>query len=296
MTRYAPLWQQAGTYSASLDRDLLGTLWPSGGAAGNPPVNVNNTMNVSIPAGQCAVALAAGQGSALCTWDAAEVVTLPAAPGAGTSRYDVVICQVRDNALDAGPNNDFIFTYASGTAAASPTVPATPNNAYAICNVLVPGAAANLNTATLTDRRGLGLAVPALSIHSRVRLNANTAVSQGAVIPYNQVDHDPMGLYSMTTRAWTIPAAGYYLIAGVLAGTGSANQTLVVVLNKGGTGVTTFFNLSSPAALWGQAFMGLELFAVGDQITLQSNGTVPTLIGATGAGLYTHAQLQYLHA
>ena len=30
MTRYAPLWQQAGSYPASVDRGLLSTLWPAG--------------------------------------------------------------------------------------------------------------------------------------------------------------------------------------------------------------------------------------------------------------------------
>jgi hypothetical protein len=111
-------------------------------------------MNVSIPPGTAAVPLQAGQGAAVCTWDAAEVVTLAAAPPSGQSRIDLVVAQVRDNAIDGGANNDFVFAAVAGTAAASnPAAPAVPTNAYVMCQVLVPGAAANLNTATITDRR-----------------------------------------------------------------------------------------------------------------------------------------------
>jgi hypothetical protein len=118
-------------------------------------------MNVSIPVGAMAVPMQAGQGSALCRWDAAEAVTLAAAPPAGQSRIDVVVCQVHDDALDGGGLNDFVFAVVQGApAAANPVVPATPANAAAMCTVTVPGAVANLNTATVTDQRPpLGVAL-----------------------------------------------------------------------------------------------------------------------------------------
>jgi hypothetical protein len=154
MTRYAPLWQQQNSYAASLDRLLIQNMWPAGGANGAIPTAVAGTMQVNVPAGQAVVTLQAGQGSALCVWDAPETVTIAAAPPSGQSRIDLVVLQVRDNALDAGPNNDFVFAAVAGTAVASnPVAPAVPTNAYAMMQVLVPGAAANLNTATLTDRR-----------------------------------------------------------------------------------------------------------------------------------------------
>lgn len=158
MARYAPLWQQAGVYPASLDRQLLQTIWPNGGTSGAVPAVVANTMDVNIPVGRVVVPLTAGQGDALCVWDAAEVVTLAAA--SAQPRIDLIVLQVRDNALDAGPNNDFLFTSVMGTPAASnPAVPATPANAYAMAHVLVPANAANLNGATLTNLR-TSLAVP----------------------------------------------------------------------------------------------------------------------------------------
>jgi hypothetical protein len=119
-------------------------------------------MTVTAAAGTVAVPLQAGQGAAACVWDANEVVTLAnATHPAGQSRIDLVIVQVRDNALDAGANNDFIVTSVTGVPAASnPAVPALPTNALAIAQVLVPGAVANLSTATVTDLRGVGLSMP----------------------------------------------------------------------------------------------------------------------------------------
>lgn len=154
MTRYTPLWQQAGSYPANYDRTLLSTLWPVAGATGAIAATVVNTMNVSIPAGSLAVPLQAGQNTALCVWDAAEVVTSPAAPAAGNSRVDVVIAQVRDPLLDSGVNNDFIFLVVAGTPATSnPVVPAVPTNAAPVCQYTVGGGVANLNGSTIVDRR-----------------------------------------------------------------------------------------------------------------------------------------------
>jgi hypothetical protein len=151
MTRYAPLYQQADTYTATLDRSLIGAVWPTGGLQGGVVTTVTGTMNVNIASGQVAVPMQAGQGSALCWWDATEVVTLTAAPPTGQSRIDVIVAQVRDNQLDAGSNNDFLFQAVAGTATTgTPAVPATPVRAYAIAQVLVPGNVTNLNTATVT--------------------------------------------------------------------------------------------------------------------------------------------------
>src|SRR6516164_10550384 len=98
MTRYTPLWQQAGTYPASVDRGLLSTLWPASGSTGGAVTTVANTMTTSVAPGTAAVALTtAGALTQLCRWDAAEVVTIATAPVSGSSRTDLVVLQVRDN-------------------------------------------------------------------------------------------------------------------------------------------------------------------------------------------------------
>lgn len=154
MTRYAPQWLQQGSYAASVDRRLISALrpglWVSGCA-----VSVASAMTVNVAAGQVVVPTANNTGSVLCSSDAVEPVTLTTAPGAGTNRYDVITCQARGNDLDGGANNDFVFTMVTGTAAASPTVPAVPNNAVALANVYVPGGSASVTAGNIADRRWL---------------------------------------------------------------------------------------------------------------------------------------------
>jgi hypothetical protein len=161
MTRYAPLWQQGGNYSASLDRSLMATVWPIGGVLAAAPITtVLSTMQVSLAADTALVPIAGG-GCALCRWSTAEVATLAASPATGQSRIDLVVCQVRDNALDSGGNNDFIFSAVTGVPAVSnPVRPNVPANALGMCAVTVVGGTAVLDGATIVDLRPQGLSVP----------------------------------------------------------------------------------------------------------------------------------------
>jgi hypothetical protein len=152
MTRYTPQWLQAGTYPASLDRRLMQALWPVGACDGCA-VGVSSGMTVTVAAGQIACPTANSTGVTLCTSDAQETVTLAAAPASGTNRYDLVICQPRGNDLDGGANNDFIFTSVTGSAAATPTVPATPANAVAVAQIYVPGGSASVVAGNIVDVR-----------------------------------------------------------------------------------------------------------------------------------------------
>jgi hypothetical protein len=165
----------------------LGTLWPASGSTGGAAITVANTMQVSIAPGTAAVALGtAGALTQLCRWDAAEVVTLAAAPPAGSSRTDLVVLQVRDNTLDSGGNNDFIFQAIAG-AGGTPgpgAVPAVPNNAYAVAQLTIPGGAANLNGVTVVDRRantGLGTGFSG-------RVFGNTVTAQESTASTTYVD------------------------------------------------------------------------------------------------------------
>ena len=161
MAKYPPLYNQSLSYPAQLDRQLLAALWPSGGASGGAVTAVANTMQVSIAPGSAAVPLQPGQGSALCHWDGAELVTVDPAPPTGTDRYDLIICEVRDNVIDGGPNNDFQFRVVTGTPGGTPwQMPPTPPNALAMAALGLPGGDPNLNRVTIRDLRSQGLAVP----------------------------------------------------------------------------------------------------------------------------------------
>jgi hypothetical protein len=246
MTRYAPLWQQAGSYPAALDRGLISSLWPSGGASGGAVTASATNMTVTAAPGAAAVPLQAGQGAALCRWDANEVPTLAAATHpAGQTRIDLVIVQVRDNALDAGANNDFIVTSVTGVpAASSPGVPATPTNALVLAQVVVPGAVANLSTATVTDLRGR-----ALSMSSGIagRAHATSAVpltaSTETVITPFATDYLRGGVrLAANASSLVVPVGGLYhcqVAVGSINAAGNApvTGTTVVFLTLNGTDV-----------------------------------------------------------
>jgi hypothetical protein len=152
LTRETPLWLQAGSYPASVDRRLLGALWPTADVVGCA-VTVAAAMTVNVAAGLVAVPTATNTGSVLCSSTATEEVTLAVAPASGSNRIDLVVCQARGNDLDGGANNDFVFAAVTGTASASPAVPAVPNNAVALAQVFVAGGSAAVTAGNITDRR-----------------------------------------------------------------------------------------------------------------------------------------------
>jgi hypothetical protein len=213
MTRFTPLWQQAGSYSAQVDRGLLSALWPTPAAVGAIAAPVSNTMNVSIPPGTIAVPLQAGQNTALCRWDANEVVTSTAAPAAGNTRIDVVILQVRDPQLDAGVNNDFIFQVLAGApSTGTPVAPTVPNNAAPVCSYVVPAAVANLNGVAITDlRRGIGFAPVFASTTERDALWPTPPDGATCQAPAG-VNFYRMG--GAWQRDWTIIATGGFTHSG----------------------------------------------------------------------------------
>lgn len=159
MTRYAPQWLQAGSYSGSQDRRLIAALWPNPASAGGAATVQASTMSVSVAAGQCAVPTVNGTGSTLCTWDAAELVTCTAAPGNPNSRIDLITVFPQSSDVGNGTGDTFTINVVAGTPAPTPTVPATPAGQVALWQVYVGSGVAALVQGNLTDVRPGGLAV-----------------------------------------------------------------------------------------------------------------------------------------
>lgn len=156
MTRFQPQWLQAGSYSGSQDRRLIGALWP-GPASTGFAVTPASAMILNIAAGQGAVPTANNTGAVLCTSDAVEQITLTPAPPSGSNRYDLVILRPRGNDLDGGANNDFIFDQVTGTVGGA--VPATPAGTLPLASVFIPGGSASISGANIADLRPGNLAV-----------------------------------------------------------------------------------------------------------------------------------------
>lgn len=225
MTRYTPLWEQAGTYPASLDRRLLGSLWPGAAIIGGA-VTPGTAMQVSIAPGTVAIPLTSGAGSVLCNWDAVELVALNAAPGAGLNRIDLIYAQARANDIDSGSNNDFIFAALAGTAAASPVVPSPlPNNAVAIAQVYVPAQSASVTAANITQLTAPNLAIPPQRVPAgRLWANAQTVIATGVAgkIALQVTDYLYGGM-TVVTGGLIVPVAGIYRVSCAIAWQSGSN-------------------------------------------------------------------------
>ena len=159
MSRYAPQWLQAASYSGSQDRRLISALWPAPASSGAGATVVGSSMSVVVAPGQVAVPSPNQTGSTLCTWDAPETVTHTTIGSGGGNRIDLITCHPRGNDLDGGANNDFIIDVVPGAVAATPAVPVTPAGQVALWQVFITGGAVALVSGNLTDVRPSGLAI-----------------------------------------------------------------------------------------------------------------------------------------
>jgi hypothetical protein len=181
---------QEGTYPAQLDRlfitDALGTgpcLLSGTGAWLVAQRAAGTNMSVDVAAGRGLVAGGdiPNQGSYICWSDAVENVPLQPAPGAGQSRIDLIIAQVRDDWVVGGGNSDFVFASVTGTPATtgSQVAPNPPNSSMVLARVLVGPQVGQIVNANITDARPLlrgGMAIqtiPALGVGQSATVTHN---------------------------------------------------------------------------------------------------------------------------
>ena len=294
--RYQPLWQQNASYPAGTDRILVNTLWPASVTAGGAPSIQANTLNVSIAPGTTAVALTSGNNSALCRWDAAEVVALGSVPAAGQSRIDLIVLQVRDAALDAGANNDFLFQVIPGTATTgTPAPPAVPVNAAPICQVTVPGGGTNnLNSATIGDRRSP--LAPRDTLHAAYgRAAAFTVPTTDTSITWDTLISDPAGMWSASQVGFVAPTAGLYQISFTLEISTPANGNAGLRVYQAGSAVRLTNFIGQATAQVNTLPLTASLKCTAGQLIQTAAICVPTGLGAlTGAAASNFVSFDYL--
>jgi hypothetical protein len=231
MTRYAPHWIQAGSYSAAVDRRLIGAIWPSGGVLGMA-VTPSSALTLSVAPGAAAVPTPNNTGSTLCTSDFTELVgPLAAAPASGTNRIDLIIVRPRANDIDGGTNNDWIFDFVTGVPAASPVAPAAPSGTLAIAQIAVAGGTAAIVAANITNLRPpiAPLSHPYLArIYRQAAINGNGG---GLRMPYDQISYDPSNSISGlgALPVYNPPVPGRYLVTARGGVGGPTVQTRVFV-------------------------------------------------------------------
>jgi hypothetical protein len=233
MTRYTPLWLQAGSYPAGTDRRLISAIWPAAVVNGCA-VTVASNMNLNVSAGWVVVPAANSSGSVLCTSDAVEVVTLGTAPGAGTNRIDVVVCSAASTDIGTAAGDAFSFTAVAGTPSASPVAPTVPAGSVAIAQVLVLGGQATIQAGNITDRRNP--ARPSDTLHASVYRNAAyTIPTAQAALAMDTVRFDPSGMF--TTGALKVPVAGVYQVSVMITASQSINGLVAIFVQQNGVNV-----------------------------------------------------------
>ena len=282
MTRYTPLWLQAGSYPAAGDRRLISAIWPTAVVSGCA-VTVQANMNLNVAAGWVVVPAANNTGSVLCASDAVEVVTLGTAPGAGTNRIDVVVCTVTSTDIGTAAGDAFSFTAVAGTPSASPVAPTVPAGSVAIAQVLVIGGQATVQAGNITDRRALAAARD--TVHARVyqagawNSATGTPVGQG----FDTVDYDPLAMWNAGSRVFKVPVAGIYLVTGLISVSYVAGSFAEAAGLKNGTAFAASANANNgPYSRVRTMFTGAVKCAAADTLGLSFFTNPGACTGNTG--------------
>lgn len=159
MTVQSPAsWISASSHSAQNDRNLLAAIILGAGITDSNDLKVSQhagtpNMSVDVAAGSCFLKGTETTYQGIYHgWNDAVVTLTIAAADATNPRRDLVVAKVRDAAY-SGSSNDFSIVVVTGTPAASPADPATPNNAIVLARVAVAANATSVVTANITDLR-----------------------------------------------------------------------------------------------------------------------------------------------
>lgn len=157
-----PLWQQNRSYSARLDRSIIGLLFSEGVAdvvggnlkATQNALGVDNSVDVAVGSGIVAGDDEAYQGHYLCRVEAVLNVPFAASPVAN-SRIDLLVLAVNDPIAGSirTPANSAQLLIVVGVVAATPVVPAVPATAIPLAQVLRTVGDTFINNSMITDRR-----------------------------------------------------------------------------------------------------------------------------------------------
>lgn len=163
MAYESPLWLEDVDVSAKMMRQLPSALFADqgvlqagipGGNAGAAAPGAGMTVTIQPFFGIVNGTTSAGQGRYLVQNSSAASVTVPAAPGTGQSRLDLIVAQIHDDDEDGGGVNSWELLTIEGTPAASnPALPTVPNNALAMYQIATTGTQTTLTTANITDLR-----------------------------------------------------------------------------------------------------------------------------------------------
>lgn len=152
MTLEAPLWIQAGSYAARLDRFFIEEVMRRqnrimrGMAVTQRAAGANFTVDVSAGAAALKGTTQAFQGMYFIRSTATENIVVPATPA--TTRTDTVVATVQDPNAGGVAGDKWVLTVVQGTT--------VPENSIALATIARTSGEAAILTASITDLRPLG--------------------------------------------------------------------------------------------------------------------------------------------
>ena len=215
---------------------------------------------------------------------AGQVSLVVAASNGSNPRIDVVIAQVEDAAY-SGANNDWKLAVVTGTAAASPAVPALPANALVLAYLWIPTSSVNVTAGNILDLR-----IACNRNPFRWRADTCTTAPNGGpnqIMVYTNVVEDIVGNYSAVTGKYTTPVSGIYLCSAsrIYTATTVTAANVQFGFRVGGaqvSGSQFFLFGSSLTGLYGPSGTAFLNAAQGSDIEFcNENGTGTSLAGAT---------------
>ena len=275
--------QNATTHTAAGDRALLFSLY--NGKEGLTTTtdlavtqNGSPNMSVNVAAGRALVLGDDNSDQQLYhVWNDAVVNKTIAAADPTNPRRDLVVAEVRDT-LYGGAANDWRLRVVTGTPAASPADPATPNNALVLARVAVAAAASSITNANIT-----ALATVTKPWHTAWGEVAQTVqTSNGTTLTTSLGD---AGL-SVT---WTaIPGRRYRIEmdAVLFGGTGTGIVSMYITDASGNSKARGIFHTTTPNQ-YGSLMMVAEESGLSGSTTRKIMGVLPSGTGgvltSTGA-------------
>ena len=222
-----PSYQQQSTYTAQSDRQIQQASFNTTGVIGSGSMAVtaqaSPNMTVNIADGWAAVVATTADLGVYTFYNDATVIQTISAANATNPRIDLIVATVND-AQYSGSVNNVVFTTVAGTPAASPTVPATPNNSIVLAQIAVAANATTITNSNITDRR-LPVQSSALN-YSYFVSNSNYTVASPTTSLQN--------IYAASGAGLTLAANTTYEIEGYFR----------YQFTIGATGLTTNFQLS----------------------------------------------------
>ena len=234
--RTPPSWLQNGSHPAENDRLSMQALYSTTGTIGSSSLAVTQSgtpgMSVVIASGWAAIVGTTQSNMGVYTAYNDAAATAAIATANSTNHRIDLVCLTVNDAYYTGSTNNVVINVVTGTAASSPTVPATPANSIALAKIAVAANVTSIVNANITDLR--------VAVTSNILSAVNLGVNAQTGTTYTTVLSDSGSVVTLANAsavAVTIPpysSVAYPIGAQISLTQYGAGQVTV----SGGSGVT----------------------------------------------------------